>query len=65
MTCDHDHFNQGMKFQHSWESSHGQWSRTKSPEIPCNMEYLYYNSEHLLIELDDNPQISETEIVKD
>jgi hypothetical protein len=39
MTCDYDHdcFGQGLKFQHSRESghSHGQWSWSKSPEVPC------------------------------
>ena len=39
MTCDYDHdcFGQGLKFQHSRESghSHGQWSWSISPELPC------------------------------
>ena len=38
MTCDYDndHFNQELKFQYSRESghSHGQWSWSKSPEVP-------------------------------
>ena len=35
MTCDHDHdsFCQGLKFQHSRGSGHGQWSWSNSPEV--------------------------------